>query len=79
MSAYGVAKVEPQGGGVLEIHKPKPWHGLREFLKDYLIIVVGVLTALAAETAPSTLSTLSASLVSRGCPLLGGEVFLRGR
>jgi hypothetical protein len=49
MSAYGVAKVEPLGGGVLEIHKPKPWHGLREFLKEYLIIVVGVLTALAAE------------------------------
>jgi hypothetical protein len=35
----------------LEIHKPKPWHGWREFLKEYLIIVVGVLTALAAEQA----------------------------
>lgn len=33
----------------MEIHKPKPWHGLREFLKEYLIIVVGVLTALGAE------------------------------
>jgi hypothetical protein len=33
----------------VEIHKPKPWHGWREFLKEYLIIVVGVLTALAAE------------------------------
>jgi len=33
----------------MEIHKPKPWHGAREFLKEYLIIVVGVLTALAAE------------------------------
>ena len=33
----------------MDIHKPKPWHGLREFLKEYLIIVVGVLTALAAE------------------------------
>ena len=31
------------------IHKPKPWHGVREFLKEYLIIVVGVLTALGAE------------------------------
>ena len=30
-------------------HKPKPWHGAREFLKEYLIIVVGVLTALAGE------------------------------
>jgi hypothetical protein len=33
----------------VEIHKPKPWHGLREFLKEYAIVVVGVLTALAAE------------------------------
>jgi hypothetical protein len=33
----------------VEIHKPKPWHGFREFLKEYLIIVVGVLTALAFE------------------------------
>jgi len=33
----------------MDIHKPKPWHGLREFLKEYLIIFVGVLTALAAE------------------------------
>ena len=33
----------------MEIHKPKPWHGVREFLKEYVIIVVGVLTALAAE------------------------------
>ena len=35
----------------MDIHKPKPWHGWREFLKEYLIIVVGVLTALAAEQA----------------------------
>jgi hypothetical protein len=35
----------------MDIHKPKPWHGAREFLKEYLIIVVGVLTALAAEQA----------------------------
>jgi len=33
----------------MDIHKPKPWHGWREFLKEYVIIVVGVLTALAAE------------------------------
>jgi len=33
----------------LDIHKPKPWHGFREFLKEYAIIVVGVLTALGAE------------------------------
>src|SRR3954469_10685484 len=35
----------------VDIHKPKPWHGFREFLKEYLIIVVGVLTALGAEQA----------------------------
>jgi hypothetical protein len=33
----------------MDIHKPKPWHGVREFLKEYVIIVIGVLTALAAE------------------------------
>jgi len=32
-----------------EIHKPKPWHSFREFLKEYGIIVLGVLTALALE------------------------------
>jgi hypothetical protein len=33
----------------MDLHKPKSWHSLREFLKEYVIIVVGVLTALAAE------------------------------
>ena len=33
----------------MEIHKPKPWHGVREFLKEYAIVVAGVLTALAGE------------------------------
>lgn len=35
----------------MDIHKPKPWHGLREFLKEYGIIVLGVLTALGLEQA----------------------------
>jgi len=39
----------------MDIHKPKPWHGVREFLKEYLIIVVGVLTALAAEQVVETI------------------------
>ena len=39
----------------MDVHKPKPWHGLREFLKEYLIIVVGVLTALAGEQAVEAL------------------------
>src|SRR5437899_1413377 len=39
----------------MEIHKPKPWHGAREFLKEYVIIVVGVLTALGAEQSVEAL------------------------
>lgn len=35
----------------MDVHKPKPWHGWRGFLKEYLIIVIGVLTALGAEQA----------------------------
>jgi hypothetical protein len=38
----------------MDIHKSKPWHGLREFLKEYVIIVVGVLTALAGEQLVET-------------------------
>jgi len=33
----------------MDMHKPKPWHSVREFLKEYAIVVVGVLTALAAR------------------------------
>ncbi len=33
----------------MEIHKPKPWHGWREFLKEFGTIVLGVSVALAAE------------------------------
>lgn len=36
-------------------HKPKPWRGWREFLKEYGIIVLGVLTALALEQAVEAL------------------------
>jgi hypothetical protein len=39
----------------MDIHKPKPWHGFREFLKEYAIIVVGVLTALGAEQVAEVL------------------------
>jgi hypothetical protein len=39
----------------MDIHQPKPWRGLREFLKEYVIIVVGVLTALGAEQAVEAL------------------------
>jgi hypothetical protein len=33
----------------MEIHKPKPWHGWREFLKEIGTIVIGVLLALGGE------------------------------
>ncbi|THD58143.1 hypothetical protein [Phenylobacterium sp.] len=33
----------------MEIHKPKPWHGWREFLKEIGTIVIGVLIAIAFE------------------------------
>jgi hypothetical protein len=39
----------------MDIHDPKPWRGVREFLKEYAIIVVGVLTALGAEQAVEAL------------------------
>ena len=48
----------------MDIHNPKPRHSLREFLKGYLIIVIGVLTALAGEQAVEALR--NHELVSRG-------------
>ena len=39
----------------MDIHKPHPFHGWREFLKEYGIIVLGVLTALAGEQTVETL------------------------
>jgi hypothetical protein len=39
----------------MDIHKPKPWHSWREFLKEYGIIVLGVLTALGLEQCVDSL------------------------
>jgi hypothetical protein len=39
----------------MDIHKPKPWHGLREFLKEIGTIVIGVLIALGGEQVVETL------------------------
>jgi hypothetical protein len=33
----------------MDLHKPKPWHGVREFGKELATIVLGVLIALGAE------------------------------
>lgn len=35
----------------MEIHRPKPWHGWRELVKEIGTIVIGVLIALGAEQA----------------------------
>jgi hypothetical protein len=48
----------------MDIHKPKPWHSVQEFLKEYLIIVVGVLTALAGEQGVESMR--NRELVGRG-------------
>ncbi len=40
----------------MDIHKPKPWHGWREFLKEIGTIVIGVLIALAGEQIVETLN-----------------------
>src|SRR4051812_5137038 len=49
----------------MDIHKPKPIHNWREFLKEYAIIVIGVLTALAAEQAVETLHERSRAATAR--------------
>jgi hypothetical protein len=41
----------------MDIHKPKPWHGWREFGKELGTIVLGVLIALGAEQAVETART----------------------
>ena len=41
----------------MEIHKPTPWHGWRELLKEVGTIVIGVLIALGGEQAVEALHT----------------------
>jgi hypothetical protein len=43
-----VTDADPQEESPVEIHKPKRWRG---FVKEYVIIVVGVLTALGGQQA----------------------------
>src|SRR3954468_24570741 len=76
----------PQEEPPVDIHKPKPWRGFREFLKEYLIIVVGVLTALGGEQVvewahrqtevAEAREALHAELAANGGPgkFIGGEV-----
>ncbi|HVZ27710.1 MAG TPA: hypothetical protein VG798_03560 [Rhizomicrobium sp.] len=35
----------------MDLHKPRAWHGWRDFLKEFGTIVLGVSVALGAEQA----------------------------
>jgi hypothetical protein len=48
-AAAQIPPLTPLAEPKMEIHKPKPIHNWREFLKEYAIIVLGVLTALGLE------------------------------
>ena len=50
----------------MEVHKSKPIHGPREFLKEVWIIVLGVLIALAAEQAVVWVHDRQAAAAARG-------------
>jgi hypothetical protein len=50
-SEPSVSAPEDKREASVDIHKPKSWHGPGEFFREYLIIVVGVLTALGGEQA----------------------------
>ena len=39
----------------MDIHKPKPWHGWREFLKELGTIILGILIALSLEAVVEAL------------------------
>jgi hypothetical protein len=56
----------------MDIHKPKPFHGWREFLKEFGIIVLGVLTALGLEQAVEAVHTHGE--VSEAREALRGEI-----
>jgi len=45
----GDAEPSAEGGNDMHIHKPRPLHGVREFLSEISVIVVGVLIALGLE------------------------------
>jgi len=43
------SQIPPPQDPKMDIHKPKPWHNWREFLKELGTIALGVGVALAAE------------------------------
>ena len=47
---------QADSGKTMHIHKPKPLHGVREFLSEISVIVVGVLIALALEQGVEAIS-----------------------
>ena len=38
-------------GASMEIHRPKPWHNLRELAKEVGVIAIGIAIALSGEQA----------------------------
>lgn len=64
--ARGVQPPETDDGGTMHIHKPKPFHGVREFASEIGVIVVGVLIALALEQAVEWLHWRSLVAEGRG-------------
>lgn len=56
----------------MEIHRPKPVHGWRDFLKEIGIIVLGVLIALAAEQVVETMHERTLRADAREA--IGGEI-----
>jgi hypothetical protein len=51
----GDAEPSAESGNDMHIHKPKPLHGIREFLSEIGVIVAGVLIALGLEQAVESL------------------------
>ena len=64
--------VEPSGEGKAEIPKPKPGRDWRSFGKEYVIVVLGVATALAAQQGADWLRWRSE--VAQARQIIAGEM-----
>jgi hypothetical protein len=60
-----VATLPNSEESALDIHKPKPVHNAREFLSEILIIVIGVMIALAGEQVVEALHERAVSSEAR--------------
>ena len=52
----------------MDIHKPKPFHGWREFLAEIAVIVTGIVIALGLEQVVEQIHVHSVSHDARGVP-----------